>query len=161
MKWRNSKERELLASGGSREQTLPTRNNPHPDLTDVITAREDALVTSAQTNRDPDRSAVTSAQTNRDPDRSAVTSAQTNLDPDRSAVTSAQTNLDPDRSAVTSAQTSLDPDRSAVTSARTSLDPDRSAAAAGRSDVELLLKWHKPRGDSFPGTSGTRHVVDE
>ncbi|KAF6208185.1 hypothetical protein GE061_016637 [Apolygus lucorum] len=32
MKWRNSKERELLASGGSREQTLPNKNNPHPDL---------------------------------------------------------------------------------------------------------------------------------
>ena len=30
MKWRNSKERELLASGGSRSQTLPTKSNPHP-----------------------------------------------------------------------------------------------------------------------------------
>ena len=35
MKWRNCKERELLASGGTREQTLPNRNNPNPDLTDV------------------------------------------------------------------------------------------------------------------------------
>jgi hypothetical protein len=35
MKWRNSKERELLASGGSREQTLPNRNNPNPDLSDA------------------------------------------------------------------------------------------------------------------------------
>jgi len=35
MKWRNSKERELLSAGGSREQTLPTRNNPNPDLSDV------------------------------------------------------------------------------------------------------------------------------
>ncbi|RXG51015.1 Homeobox protein DBX1-A [Armadillidium vulgare] len=35
MKWRNSKERELLANGGSREQTLPTKNNPNPDLSDV------------------------------------------------------------------------------------------------------------------------------
>ena len=34
MKWRNSKERELIASGGSREQTLPTKNNPNPDLSD-------------------------------------------------------------------------------------------------------------------------------
>jgi hypothetical protein len=34
MKWRNSKERELLASGGSRSQTLPTKSNPHPDLSD-------------------------------------------------------------------------------------------------------------------------------
>ncbi|XP_037539039.1 homeobox protein DBX1-B-like [Nematolebias whitei] len=35
MKWRNSKERELLSTGGCRQQTLPTRTNPHPDLTDV------------------------------------------------------------------------------------------------------------------------------
>ncbi|CAF4957333.1 unnamed protein product [Pieris macdunnoughi] len=35
MKWRNSKERELLATGGSREQTLPNKNNPHPDLSDA------------------------------------------------------------------------------------------------------------------------------
>ncbi|CAL4121720.1 unnamed protein product [Meganyctiphanes norvegica] len=39
MKWRNSKERELLASGGSREQTLPTKNNPNPDLSDVTDER--------------------------------------------------------------------------------------------------------------------------
>ncbi|XP_050527622.1 homeobox protein vnd-like [Daktulosphaira vitifoliae] len=38
MKWRNTKERELLAAGtGSRQQTLPTRQNPNPDLSDVIT----------------------------------------------------------------------------------------------------------------------------
>uniref|UniRef100_A0A8C2X2L2 Developing brain homeobox 1 n=1 Tax=Cyclopterus lumpus TaxID=8103 RepID=A0A8C2X2L2_CYCLU len=35
MKWRNSKERELLSTGGCRQQTLPTKTNPHPDLTDV------------------------------------------------------------------------------------------------------------------------------
>ncbi|KAM9408444.1 LOW QUALITY PROTEIN: homeobox protein DBX1-A [Pholidichthys leucotaenia] len=35
MKWRNSKERELLSTGGCREQTLPTKMNPHPDLSDV------------------------------------------------------------------------------------------------------------------------------
>lgn len=35
MKWRNSKERELLSSGGSRDSTLPTRHNPNPDLSDV------------------------------------------------------------------------------------------------------------------------------
>ncbi|XP_051979406.1 homeobox protein DBX1-B-like [Xyrauchen texanus] len=35
MKWRNSKERELLSSGGCREQTLPTKMNPNPDLSDV------------------------------------------------------------------------------------------------------------------------------
>ncbi|XP_055049233.2 homeobox protein DBX1-B isoform X1 [Misgurnus anguillicaudatus] len=35
MKWRNCKERELLSSGGCREQTLPTKMNPNPDLSDV------------------------------------------------------------------------------------------------------------------------------
>ncbi|KAF3689286.1 Homeobox protein DBX1-B Developing brain homeobox protein 1-B Homeobox protein hlx2 [Channa argus] len=35
MKWRNSKERELLSAGGCRQQTLPTKTNPNPDLTDV------------------------------------------------------------------------------------------------------------------------------
>ncbi|XP_005997347.1 homeobox protein DBX1-A [Latimeria chalumnae] len=47
MKWRNSKERELLSSGGCREQTLPTKFNPHPDLSDVgkksAEAQEEAL----------------------------------------------------------------------------------------------------------------------
>ncbi|XP_017539429.1 homeobox protein DBX1-B [Pygocentrus nattereri] len=40
MKWRNSKERELLSSGGCREQTLPTKANPNPDLSDVGGTRE-------------------------------------------------------------------------------------------------------------------------
>uniref|UniRef100_A0A672GYN7 Homeobox domain-containing protein n=1 Tax=Salarias fasciatus TaxID=181472 RepID=A0A672GYN7_SALFA len=40
MKWRNSKERELLSSGGCREQTLPTKANPHPDLSDVEEEQE-------------------------------------------------------------------------------------------------------------------------
>jgi hypothetical protein len=35
MKWRNSKERELIAQGGCREQTLPTKHNPNPDLSDA------------------------------------------------------------------------------------------------------------------------------
>ena len=35
MKWRNSKERELLSSGGSREDTLPSKDNPNPDLSDT------------------------------------------------------------------------------------------------------------------------------
>ncbi|XP_063802133.1 homeobox protein DBX1 [Pseudophryne corroboree] len=47
MKWRNSKERELLSSGGCREQTLPTKFNPNPDLSDVgkkiLEGEEDAL----------------------------------------------------------------------------------------------------------------------
>lgn len=40
MKWRNSKERELLATGmGSRDQTLPNKNNPNPDLSDAVCDR--------------------------------------------------------------------------------------------------------------------------
>lgn len=37
---RNSKERELLASGGSRDQTLPNKNNPNPDLSDAKCDRQ-------------------------------------------------------------------------------------------------------------------------
>jgi len=36
MKWRNSKERELLSQGGTREQTLPTKDNQNPDLSDTM-----------------------------------------------------------------------------------------------------------------------------
>ncbi|XP_029009294.1 homeobox protein DBX1-B-like [Betta splendens] len=54
MKWRNSKERELLSAGGCRQQTLPTKTNPHPDLTDVG---------SSYCHR-PDGTAPTSAQDN-------------------------------------------------------------------------------------------------
>ncbi|XP_058834274.1 BEACH domain-containing protein lvsD [Topomyia yanbarensis] len=43
MKWRNSKERELLASGGSRDQTLPNKNNPNPDLSDARGDRAHSL----------------------------------------------------------------------------------------------------------------------
>lgn len=43
MKWRNSKERELLASGGSRDQTLPNKNNPNPDLSDARTDRQPSI----------------------------------------------------------------------------------------------------------------------
>ncbi|XP_049542645.1 homeobox protein Hox-B3a [Anopheles darlingi] len=43
MKWRNSKERELLANGGSRDQTLPNKNNPNPDLSDARTDRQSSL----------------------------------------------------------------------------------------------------------------------
>lgn len=43
MKWRNSKERELLASGGSRDQTLPNKNNPNPDLSDAKTDRQPSV----------------------------------------------------------------------------------------------------------------------
>ena len=34
MKWRNSKERELLSSGGSRESTLPTKSDLNGELPD-------------------------------------------------------------------------------------------------------------------------------
>lgn len=43
MKWRNSKERELLASGGSRDQTLPNKNNPNPDLSDARNDRQPSI----------------------------------------------------------------------------------------------------------------------
>uniref|UniRef100_A0A8D8ZA52 Homeobox protein DBX1-A n=2 Tax=Cacopsylla melanoneura TaxID=428564 RepID=A0A8D8ZA52_9HEMI len=46
MKWRNSKERELLANGGSREQTLPNKNNPNPDLSDADCDRPKINLTS-------------------------------------------------------------------------------------------------------------------
>ncbi|XP_076328762.1 uncharacterized protein LOC143234949 [Tachypleus tridentatus] len=45
MKWRNSKERELLSSGGSREDTLPTKANPNLDLSDVRVGSEDSFLT--------------------------------------------------------------------------------------------------------------------
>lgn len=54
MKWRNSKERELLASGGSREQTLPNKNNPHPDLSDAETDRPKLSPLSPQSTCDND-----------------------------------------------------------------------------------------------------------
>jgi len=40
MKWRNSKERELLSAGGSRDVTLPGKDNPHPDLADALRHHE-------------------------------------------------------------------------------------------------------------------------
>lgn len=43
MKWRNSKERELLANGGSRDQTLPNKNNPNPDLSDARNDRQPSM----------------------------------------------------------------------------------------------------------------------
>ncbi|XP_071955492.1 homeobox protein DBX1-B-like [Antedon mediterranea] len=43
MKWRNSKERELLSSGGSRESTLPNKSNPNPDLSDVKTEADEII----------------------------------------------------------------------------------------------------------------------
>ncbi|CAG0918000.1 unnamed protein product [Notodromas monacha] len=53
MKWRNSKERELLASGGTREQTLPNRNNPNPDLTDVTTSGVTSATSSTSVSTRP------------------------------------------------------------------------------------------------------------
>lgn len=48
MKWRNTKERELLAAGtGCREQTLPTKNNPNPDLSDVTTSTANNMSSSS------------------------------------------------------------------------------------------------------------------
>ena len=36
MKWRNSKERELLSQGGTREQTRPSKDNQNPGLSDPL-----------------------------------------------------------------------------------------------------------------------------
>uniref|UniRef100_UPI0037E7E9B8 homeobox protein DBX1-B-like n=1 Tax=Semicossyphus pulcher TaxID=241346 RepID=UPI0037E7E9B8 len=59
MKWRNSKERELLSTGGCRQQTLPTKTNPHPDLTDVGSTycqRLDRTAPTSQTQQDSQES---------------------------------------------------------------------------------------------------------
>nr|AUN27673.1 DBX [Lineus ruber] len=59
MKWRNSKERELLSSGGTRESTLPGKGNQNPDLSDtVLDPRKD----SDDTNIDSERSPMGSPQ---------------------------------------------------------------------------------------------------
>ena len=52
MKWRNSKERELIAQGGCREQTLPTKHNPNPDLSDPRPQQQQQqqIVTSTNSN---------------------------------------------------------------------------------------------------------------
>lgn len=51
MKWRNSKERELLATGtGSRDQTLPNKNNPNPDLSDTVCDRNPPSVSPGSTS---------------------------------------------------------------------------------------------------------------
>ncbi|XP_016842123.1 histone-lysine N-methyltransferase 2D [Nasonia vitripennis] len=55
MKWRNSKERELLASGGSREQTLPNKNNPNPDLSDADGDRQRLDLSDASPLTSPQR----------------------------------------------------------------------------------------------------------
>ena len=45
MKWRNSKERELLSSGGgNRDTTIPSKDNPHPDLTDTPDSETDDVI---------------------------------------------------------------------------------------------------------------------
>ncbi|XP_055601498.1 homeobox protein 5 [Uranotaenia lowii] len=70
MKWRNSKERELLASGGSREQTLPNKNNPNPDLSDARNDRQSSLspplspnsVTPGNTDQQPNQQQQQSQQ---------------------------------------------------------------------------------------------------
>ena len=43
MKWRNSKERELLSQGGTREQTLPSKDNQNPDLSDPLDHNRDEV----------------------------------------------------------------------------------------------------------------------
>ena len=43
MKWRNSKERELLSVGVSRDVTLPSKDNPYPDLSNSHELREETI----------------------------------------------------------------------------------------------------------------------
>lgn len=63
MKWRNSKERELLASGlGSRDQTLPNKNNPNPDLSDAVCDRNQS-VSPGSTSSTHSEAKVTTATT--------------------------------------------------------------------------------------------------
>ena len=54
MKWRNSKERELLSSGGSRDATLPSKDNPNPDLSDVIHEDSQSNPDDSRCPEDPD-----------------------------------------------------------------------------------------------------------
>ncbi|XP_060809046.1 uncharacterized protein LOC106130973 [Amyelois transitella] len=84
MKWRNSKERELLASGGSREQTLPNKNNPHPDLSDAE-ADKSKLSPLSPMNDDEEKSkmyATTSNDSYRFEDKMAPVFQQYNQDED-------------------------------------------------------------------------------
>lgn len=55
MKWRNTKERELLQKGGTREQTLPNKNNPHPDLSDAIEDRPPQYLSDEREDEDEDQ----------------------------------------------------------------------------------------------------------
>lgn len=77
MKWRNSKERELLANGGSRDQTLPNKNNPNPDLSDARNERPVSLSppsspsqldSPSRGNGNTNNSSVTSQPPNSPPD---------------------------------------------------------------------------------------------
>ncbi|KAH3877520.1 homeobox protein DBX1-like [Dreissena polymorpha] len=61
MKWRNSKERELLSSGGSRDNTLPNKNNQTPDLNDVNTKD----TSDVEDNSEPEYSGESSTLENR------------------------------------------------------------------------------------------------
>lgn len=56
MKWRNSKERELLSAGGTRESTLPNKSNPNPDLSDVRDTDEAKSLSGGNSFFDNDRS---------------------------------------------------------------------------------------------------------
>lgn len=73
MKWRNSKERELLAAGGSREQTLPNKNNPHPDLSDAELDKPKLDLTDISPASSP-ADHQSSLQSTRDRDDSVATS---------------------------------------------------------------------------------------
>ncbi|XP_043481954.1 uncharacterized protein LOC122511023 [Leptopilina heterotoma] len=68
MKWRNSKERELLANGGSREQTLPSKNNPNPNLSDADGDRQKIEYISPSPSPSPQITEDTDTEENEDID---------------------------------------------------------------------------------------------
>lgn len=68
MKWRNSKERELLANGGSREQTLPSKNNPNPNLSDADGDRQKIEYISPSPSTSPQITEDTDTEDNEDID---------------------------------------------------------------------------------------------
>lgn len=73
MKWRNSKERELLASGGSRDQTLPNKNNPNPDLSDAKNDRQPSVSPPSSIsppNNDPQQQQMCAMRSPSDPSAS-------------------------------------------------------------------------------------------
>lgn len=78
MKWRNSKERELLATGtGSRDQTLPNKNNPNPDLSDTVCDRNPSVSPGSTSSTHSDAKATSLATNSADHTRDEATAGET------------------------------------------------------------------------------------